>query len=165
MAAPMLMDPPQAAFNSEIGLACFASRAQRAHRSYPFSRGGFGRERRERRGGAGEFISIYGKTALGPAGESECRSIPTAELPARWEARRFRSAVFSRRFLCGGNKINVLVPYESPGARRCICDLDRRGSSQILPLQVAAAQPNIMAVLNPMAASTHRQPRAQRATR
>ena len=59
------------------------------------------------------------------------------------------NGVLAPLYYAAENQINVLVPYEVAASTKVNMTIaTSTGSSQTLPLQVAAAQPNIMAVLN-----------------
>jgi uncharacterized protein (TIGR03437 family) len=97
----------------------------------------------------GEYVSIYG-TGLGP------RAGVGMQLDA---SGRVASSLGGTQVSIGGvlapliyaseNQINLLAPYEiRDSAQVNMTIATNAGSSQTLPLQVVAAQPNIFAVLN-----------------
>jgi uncharacterized protein (TIGR03437 family) len=97
----------------------------------------------------GEFISIYGN-GLGPAVGVGMQIHSNGRVASSLGGTQVSfDGVFAPLFYAAENQINVLVPYEVAGSAQVNMKITTgAGSSQTLPLQVAAAQPNIMAVLN-----------------
>jgi uncharacterized protein (TIGR03437 family) len=97
----------------------------------------------------GEFISIYGN-GLGPAEGVGMQIDSNGRVASSLGGTQVSfDGTLAPLFYAAENQINVLVPYEvAPGTQVNMTITTGSGSSQTLPLQVAAAQPNIMAVLN-----------------
>jgi uncharacterized protein (TIGR03437 family) len=97
----------------------------------------------------GEFISIYGN-GLGPAVGVGMQIDSNGRVASSLGGTQVSfDGVLAPLFYAAENQINVLVPYEVAGSTQVNMTITTgAGSSQTLPLQVAAAQPNIMAALN-----------------
>ena len=97
----------------------------------------------------GEFISIYGN-GLGPAVGVGMQIDSNGRVASSLGGTQVSfGGVLAPLFYAAENQINVLVPYEVAGSAQANMKITTgAGSSQTLPLQVTAAQPNIMAVLN-----------------
>jgi uncharacterized protein (TIGR03437 family) len=84
----------------------------------------------------GEFLSIYG-TGLGGTGLGSSTAVSIDGFPAPL-------------LYAADGQINALVPYEIAGAQQVSLTITTSlGTSQTGPLRVVAAQPVILAVLNP----------------
>ncbi len=97
----------------------------------------------------GEFVSIYG-TGLGPAAGASMQLDASGLVATSLGGTRVSfGGVFAPLIYASENQINLLVPYEVAGSAQVKMTIATgAGSSQTLPLQVVAAQPNIFAVLN-----------------
>ena len=97
----------------------------------------------------GEFVSIYG-TGLGPAAGASMQLDASGLVATSLGGTRVSfGGVFAPLIYASENQINLLVPYEVVGSAQVKMTIATgAGSSQTLPLQVVAAQPNIFAVLN-----------------
>jgi uncharacterized protein (TIGR03437 family) len=97
----------------------------------------------------GEFISIYGN-GLGPAAGVGLEIDSNGRVANALGGTEVSfGGVLAPLYYAAENQINVLVPYEVAAGTQVNMKISTvAGSSQILPLQVVAAQPNIMAVLN-----------------
>ena len=97
----------------------------------------------------GEYVSIYG-TGLGPATGALMQLDPSGVVATSLGGTRVSfGGVFAPLIYASENQINLLVPYEVAGSAQVNTIVTTAaGSSQTLPLQVVAAQPNIFAVVN-----------------
>ena len=97
----------------------------------------------------GEFISIYGN-GLGPAVGVGLEIDSNGRVASSLGGSQVSfGGVLAPLFYAAENQINVLVPYEVAKSTQVNMTIAAgAGLSQTLALQVAAAQPNIMAVLN-----------------
>jgi uncharacterized protein (TIGR03437 family) len=145
-----VIGPPQAAFNAKIGTG-FVLRQPRAAPTGVSILGVADSAANAANDvvAPGEFISIYGN-GLGPAVGVGMQIDSNGRVASSLGGTQVSfGGVLAPLFYAAENQINVLVPYEVAGSTQVNMTISTgAGSSQILPLQVAAAQPNIMAVLN-----------------
>ncbi|HEY1218630.1 MAG: hypothetical protein ABSE42_19745 [Bryobacteraceae bacterium] len=97
----------------------------------------------------GEYVSIYG-TGLGPATGIGMQIDSNGRVASSLGGTQVSiDGVFAPLIYAAQNQINMLVPYEIAGSTQVNMTITTdAGMSQILPLHVVAAQPNIFAVLN-----------------
>jgi uncharacterized protein (TIGR03437 family) len=97
----------------------------------------------------GEYVSIYG-TGLGPSAGVGIELDPSGRVASSLGGTQASiGGVFAPLIYASENQINLLVPYEVANSTQVSMTITTSaGSSQTLPLQVVAAQPNILAVLN-----------------
>ncbi|MGA2133835.1 MAG: SBBP repeat-containing protein [Bryobacteraceae bacterium] len=97
----------------------------------------------------GEFVSVYG-AGLGPAAGAGTQFEPDGSVATSLAGTQVSfNGVPAPLLYVSANQINLLVPYEVAGSTQVNMTITTgAGSSQVLPLQIVAAQPNIFAVLN-----------------
>ena len=145
-----VIGPPQAAFNANIGTG-FVLRQPRAAPTGVSILGVADSAANAVNNvvAPGEYVSIYGN-GLGPAVGAGMQIDSNGKVASSLGGTQVSfDGVLAPLFYAAENQINVLVPYEVARSTQANMTITTgAGSSQILPLQVAAAQPNIMAVLN-----------------